>query len=427
MERVTLSQIVAESNHIDYNFDVSAGLKKYFEKSNHLFLDYNVNIEKVPNSILAIPFVANVIPLIWLTNSTLIVHELDRSFYHCLPRIKAAYQQMFPNCRLGGSIQVTYIVENQYEPAYEAASFFSGGLDAVTTFIRHIEEKPVLITEYGWHKHKITDNEVWSADKQNAIEFANTYGLNNMLVQSNYGTMFNTGNINYEFAKRMGDNWWHGLHHSLAIISSAIPAAYQLKIGRLYIASSKHAGIKGHVTCASYPTVDNEIRFASGKVVHDAFHLARQDKIRVVTDYFSKSNQTVPLRVCFLSKENCCYCEKCLRTIIGIVAEGHDPVNYGFYNISRTILDQVKSYLDDQIKFFTDSSLDHYWERLQERLLANEPNIKEKEFIRWFASYDLRSERKKALLKYRVTKFFPILKRKIKTQFNHYKELYNGR
>lgn len=43
---------------------------------------------------------------------------------------------MFPSVRFKGSIVVDKIIDNTYTPELEAASLFSGGLDALTTFIR---------------------------------------------------------------------------------------------------------------------------------------------------------------------------------------------------------------------------------------------------------------------------------------------------
>lgn len=45
-----------------------------------MFLEYNYDVSDIPLSILAIPFVANVVPLVWITNSTIVINELDKSF-----------------------------------------------------------------------------------------------------------------------------------------------------------------------------------------------------------------------------------------------------------------------------------------------------------------------------------------------------------
>ena len=320
MNTIILDEIVVKNNRVDYFFSIKGNLQKYFKINNHMFLEYNYDISDIPNSILAIPFVSNVIPLVWITDSTILINELDESFYECLNNIKMAYQNMFPSVRFKGSIVVDKIIDNTYTPELEAASLFSGGLDALTTFIRIKDKKPLLITEYGWHEDNIEESDVWEADKENAINFAKCHGLENILIQSNYGTFISAGNIDHDFRGKLEDSWWHGLHHGLAIISAAIPIAFKLKIKCIYIASSNSPLYE--VTCASDPTVDNEIRYASGEVFHDGYELNRQDKVKVVVDHYSAIKELVNIRVCFKNEENCCKCEKCLRTIMGIIAEG---------------------------------------------------------------------------------------------------------
>ncbi|MCM3735033.1 peptidase [Bacillus cytotoxicus] len=415
MNSITLDKIVAKNNRVDYFFSIKGDLQKYFKATNHMFLEYNHDLSDIPNSILTIPFVSNVIPLMWITDSTILINELDKTFYVCLNNIKNAYQNMFPNVEFKGSIVVDNIIENTYTPELEAASLFSGGLDALTTFIRIKDKKPLLITEYGWHEDDIESSDVWEADKENAINFAKGHGLDNILIQSNFGTFIIAGNIDRDFREKLEDTWWHGLHHGLAIISAAIPIAFKLKIKCIYIASSNSPLYE--VTCASDPTVDNEIRYASGEVFHDGYELNRQDKVKVVVDHYSAIKESVNIRVCFKNEENCCKCEKCLRTIMGIIAEGQDPRDYGF-NIPNDLSKYVKTALNNEVKFFTNTFIIIYWNIIQIRMKENYSNVLYKDLLDWFLDYDFKTQRRKALLKYRVTKFFPILKRKISTKLS---------
>ncbi|WP_395760766.1 peptidase [Bacillus sp. 3G2] len=415
MNTIILDEVVVKNNRVDYFFSVKGNLQKYFKINNHMFLEYNYDISDIPNSILAIPFVSNVIPLVWITDSTILINELDKSFYECLNNIKTAYQNMFPSVRFKGSIVVDKIIDNTYTPELEAASLFSGGLDALTTFIRIKDKNPLLITEYGWHEDNIEESDVWEADKENAINFAKCQGLENILIQSNYGTFINAGNIDHDFRRKLEDTWWHGLHHGLAIISAAIPIAFKLKIKCIYIASSNSPLYE--VTCASDPTVDNEIRYASGQVFHDGYELNRQNKVKVVVDHYSAIKELVNIRVCFKNEENCCKCEKCLRTIMGIIAEGQDPRSYGF-NIPNDIFRYIKTSLDNEVKFFTDTFIVIYWNIIQVRMKENYNNILYKDLLDWFLDYDFKAQRRKSLLKYRVIKFFPILKRKVGTKLS---------
>ncbi|MFZ3172010.1 MAG: hypothetical protein WA118_08530 [Carboxydocellales bacterium] len=415
MNSINLEKIIVKNNRVDYFFFVKGKLEKYFTARKHLFFEYNFDVSEIPQSIMAIPFLANIIPLIWITNSTVSIDELDKSFYESLNEIRNSYQTMFPNVRFKGRIFVKKIIDNAYVPETEAASLFSGGLDALTTFIRIKHKKPVLITEYGWHENTVQASEVWEADKKNAIAFAQSYGLKNILIQSNYGTFIIAQNIDYDFNKLLGDSWWHGLHHGLAIISAAIPIAYKLKIKCIYIASSNSPIHK--VACASDPTVDNKIKYASGKVFHDAYELTRQDKVKLVVDYYSADKKPVQLRVCFRNQENCCVCEKCLRTIMAIVAEGKDPRAFGF-NLTNDFSQHIRNALNKEVKFFTDTFITIYWQLIQDRMKENSEKILFKDLLNWFLAYDFKYERKKALLEYRLTNFFPILKRKLNTGIN---------
>ncbi|MFS0822747.1 peptidase [Bacillus sp. 1P02SD] len=408
--RINLSEIIVNRNRIDYFFNIEGELQKYFKPRNHLFIDYNFDISKTNKSILAIPFVSNVIPLIWITNSKLEIESLDKTFYECLDNIKNAYQEMYPNVLFKGEIIVRNIVENEFKPKKEAAVLFSGGLDALATYLRYKNLNPFLITEYGWHNEELNESESWNADKNNAINFGIENNLKNILIQSNYGTFLNYEQLDREFNKKLGDSWWHGLHHSLAIISSAIPVTYNLKVSCIYIASSFHQGYKA--TCASDPSVDNEIKYASGRVFHDAYELTRQDKVKLVTDYFSNINKDINIRVCFKNDNNCCNCEKCLRTILGIVAEGKSPLDFGF-NIQENLSEHVKLFLKKNVKFFTPSKI-MAWDIVRKRMNENSDKIIQRDLLEWFLYYDFHAERKKSLLNYRITNFFPILERKLR-------------
>lgn len=414
MGTIKLESLVVSGKKVDYYF-ILEGLSKYFKHTRHLFIQYHDNISDVPESILTIPFVANVVPLVWLTNSRLVVPELDKSFLECLTHVKEAYQQMFPNYPFKGSVEVGRVVENSYSPEYEAAALFSGGLDALTTYVRVKEKRPFLITEYGWHDNDIAPSEVWEADRQHVTSFAEMNGLNNILIESNYGTFINAQVIDQDYQKKLGDTWWHGLHHSLAIISAAIPIAFKLKIGNIYIASSNSPKFK--TTCASDPTVDNQIKYASGGVIHDGYELVRQEKIEVVVKYYREQNTSVDIRVCFRNKENCCSCEKCLRTLLGIIAEGGDPREFGF-SIKGNISEQIKASLNEEIKFITLVFIKKFYVVIQARMNENRSNVLFPDLLDWFVVYDFLAEKRKSLLKYRVTKFFPILKRKLKTRLS---------
>jgi hypothetical protein len=407
---IQLKHVRVKDNRVDIYFSVEGKIQKYFHKSHHLFFEYNYNVSDIPISILTIPFVANIAPLAWITDSKLIVSELDQTFFECLNKVKQGYSNMFPKAKFKGDIQVGKVVNNTYKSEIAAVQLFSGGLDALATYIGIRELNPILITEYGWHENLILQKEEWEADKTHVVQFAKDQSLQHCFVDSNYGNFIFAQKIDSDFLRILGDSWWHGLHHSLAIISAAIPISFKLKAECIYIASSFFRGYAAK--CASDPTIDNEIKFASGKVFHHGYEMNRQEKVKVVVDYAGLRNKYTKLRVCFKNQENCSKCEKCLRTIIGIIAEGEDPNKFGF-NTAKNMSNDLIEFLSENVKFFNDSKI-MQWELAKERMKLNQNNLLDKSFIEWFLKYNFKVEKRKALIKYRVTKFFPIIRRKIK-------------
>lgn len=409
---VQLNNIKVSNNRVDYYFSVSQDLKKFFDNSLHMFIEYDEEVKDIPNSILVIPFVANVMPLMWITNSVLWVNEIDREYYDSLSRVKSAYQDMYFNYKFGGLIVAAKTINNVYEIKRPAAQLFSGGLDAITTCIRINDKNPLLINIYGWYKNNIEPNAVFDSDRNNILEFATRNSLEAKFIKSNFATMIIAREVDKVYRKKLKDSWWHGLQHGMCFIGHAIPLAYKYRVENIYIANSFPLGGERH-TCSSDPVVDIQVKYGSGGVIHDGCELTRQDKVKIISDKQKEINNLYPLRVCSFNDKNCCECEKCFRTILGLVAEGADIRNFGF-NINEDLKTYFSKLMEEKIHLWgvERESLIH-WPDIKARMIENKDNIKEKEFVNWFLTYDFFYERKKAVFKYRVKNFIPILKRKI--------------
>ena len=109
MRDIQLTKIGVCESRVDYSVRISKELEHFFSEK-QMFLEYTSSMETVPRSILAIPFVANVLPIIWLTDSILWIDELDRTFYDCLFRLKSAYQDLYPEAKLKGRVVVANLV-----------------------------------------------------------------------------------------------------------------------------------------------------------------------------------------------------------------------------------------------------------------------------------------------------------------------------
>ena len=71
MESIRLEKIEIDKTMVKYFFHTSEKLKKYFKEDKYMFINYDENVEDIPKSILTIPFVSLILPIIWSTNSIL--------------------------------------------------------------------------------------------------------------------------------------------------------------------------------------------------------------------------------------------------------------------------------------------------------------------------------------------------------------------
>lgn len=331
MNIIKIGSVSASNRNLRVEFDVSEELQKYFTAERVMEIEYSEDISMVPSSILVIPFVCNVLPIAWLADATLIVPELDSEFYEGIPGIRKGYVDMGPMLEYLGDIQVEKLVDNSYEQSNKTAAFFSGGVDAFATLVAHAEERPQLITLWGADV-KLTDAEGWSRVRQHTLDTSLAFGLPNpLLVRSNFRLLVNECTLG-KLVAASGDGWWHGFQHGIALIAHAAPFAYINRWKTVYIASSYTPDIK--VICASDPTIDNEVRLISSQVWHDQYECSRQEKVQNIVKYCLQNSRRIQLRVCWITEGggNCNVCEKCIRTIIAILAEKAEPSKFGFEN-----------------------------------------------------------------------------------------------
>lgn len=410
MDGIILNKIDVNRSHVEFHFETRGKIKEYL-CTDSFFIDYEQDVSGVPKSILTIPFVASLIPLMWLTNTVMWVEEIDRTFFDAIFKVQSAYQRLYFDYPLMGNLVPAKIVANNFMPERESLLLFSGGIDANTTYVRIRNTNPMLFNIQGWYKKQGDCDVAADADIRDISAFAQREGLDFAFAKSNFAVLVNTDTFDRNIKKKLGDSWWHGFQHSMAFISIAIPIAYLLKIEKIYIASSVPMG--EYVKCASHVTTDSEFKFATaGGCVHDGSELTRQDKVHILADYAQKRPNDYPIRVCSFNDHNCCACDKCFRTILGIVAEGGDIKKFGFY-IDGSLKEHFESLMEKRAQTFNirgESGL--HWPAIKKRMQENYGNIKEQQFVDWFLNYDFDTARKKALKNYYRNNLFEIIERK---------------
>ncbi len=335
MEKIELLHIEKSGSTVHYGFQCSDNLKKYFTGIEFV-IEYPEAIERVPDGVLAIPFATNTLQIMWLANCELVIPELDRDFYESIPRFLEGFRNMYPEAIFAGKLTVGSIVECVPEKSGESAMFFSGGLDATTTLLRHLDEKPHLLSIWGADVD--FDNEAgWQIVETGLKGAAEQYDLHLAVIRSRFREFDNVVKLTEDFRDVLQTSWWYGVKHGIGLIGHAAPYAWLHGVNMVYIASS-HCIEDAKVRCASDPTIDSNVAFCGSKVFHDAFELHRQKKTNHIAQYRREHPDTaINLHVCWKSDtgENCSSCEKCYRTMVGLWIAGMDPRDFGFHYDNR--------------------------------------------------------------------------------------------
>lgn len=418
MEEIILNKIEKKDTRLIYDFSVSTGLKKYFS-GKQFIIEYSENIESVPNSIASIPFVCNMLPIVWLNNATLKIPELDKDFFEAIPEFKNGYIQMFPESNFAGEIITTPVNNCCNSLTKKSAALFSGGLDAVNTLVDHIDENPHLIAIWG-ADIEYDNIDGWEIVCNGLNSSAKTFGLPLTVIRSTFRDIdYHEKFLNNDFSTQLKDGWWHGLKHAIALLGHTAPYIYLKGITTLYIASS-YSPEDEPVRCASNPITDNLMRFNGCKVIHDGYELNRQNKITNVVQYHNKTKKNFNLHVCWenQSGNNCCHCEKCYRTMAGIIAEGEDPVDYGFLE-AYTKLPYMHEYIIENRS--SSDEFKKFWSHIQKRLIDNKKTVMTTpywQYIKWLEPIDFNKTQKlKMPLMFRIRRYL--------SSFKFYNKLHN--
>ena len=413
MDSVILKDIKVSGNHVDYHFEATGILKPYFS-TDTMFIEYQEDMSMVPKSILAAPFVANIIPLMWATNTILWVKELDHTFYESLIRVYYAYQRMYSHFPLKGDIFPGKFIDNHLDVKRESLLLFSGGLDANCTYVRIRDTKPLLFNIQGWYKSLMDLDEAADADIRDVKIFAKREGTDSSSAKSNFAVVVKKTEWNKKIRPQFGDSWWHGFNHSMAFITIAMPLAYKHGIKNIYIASSVPMG--EYATCASHITTDSEFRFAGvGGCIHDGAELVRQEKVQTVVAYQKTTGKPYPMRVCSFNDHNCCECDKCFRTVLGLTAEAVDARDFGFY-IDKPLKEHWEDVISRRVDLMSfKSERKVHWPYIISRMKTNydKMNQEQKDFVDWFLNFDFDKAKREGVRKYYRKNFFKILKRKL--------------
>jgi len=313
---------------------LSEGIRKYFT-SYDLTFQYDVVIGNADTGILQIPAVASVITVALAVGANVYIKNLDRTYLKSLSKVASTLRNWYPEFSSSTKIIVENIVSNKfYNDGY--GLLFSGGVDSTASYIRRKNKKPNLVTVFG------AGIDIQSGDEnltKKLTDFSRQEQVNLNFVKTNVDRVINRDILYEEF----GLNWWLNVYYGLFLTGICAPLTPVKNMRTLLIASSGCTQ-KFRYPFGSHPSIDSNISWADVNVVHDGYEISRQDKIKYFIKSYVKETGCYPfLRVCTKSsQENCGNCEKCFRTITGLVLEDIDPRKCGFNNFNSRTFDFIK-------------------------------------------------------------------------------------
>lgn len=402
--QITLKMINVQGNRIDYDYEYDEALSPFFSNQHQFSIEYlqtELDFRQVPLSLLTVPFAANVLPLCFMENVVLCVPTIDKDFAESIDKIREGFSKIYPEMTFGGRLEANTIENNSYEPSEHTVCLFSGGVDAMYTTLVHRQERPTMVNVWGIDI-RLDDTEGYEIVQAHCRKAANTFDLPYICVRSTLRVFLNESYLNSVAYRKLHDYWWHGAQHSIGLLSVLAPYNYIKKTRVNYIASSFtekefHMGVK----CASFPVVDESLRFGGTVMCHDGFEVQRIDKVRYISEVFQEEKLSLELKVCFRFEkgENCSACEKCFRTMMAILIYDEDLSRYGFAMAHKDARN-IRWFLQrNQIGIFR-------WEPIQRAYLAHNQNKN----IRWFARFrfnETKSLRSKILRGWaKVERFF---------------------
>jgi hypothetical protein len=383
---IRIVDVSAEGGRASYRLAYSSPLRKYLLRDT-FFVQYDGRVETagIHQSVLVIPVVSMMAPVAWALGADLEVDMLDETYLRSLGRIREVLTGWYPRFSTSGDIDVGSVVRNQFGGT-RTCLLFSGGLDAFTSYTRHRDEKPDLVSVWC-HDPRLHEEEKWACVKAAARWLSERDGVASLQVKSNL-TSINDRLLNHVLG--LSGSWYGQVAHGLLLLSLCAPITAVRDIGRVRIGSGNPQNKLS--PWGSHPSIDNNVSWADVAATHDALELSRQEKIR----YMSAVDREclTKLKVCHTYPQNCGKCEKCFRTIAGLCVEGVDPRECGlnadnktFDNIKRSILaGKMPSHGGgEQVE----------WEGIQRHIpVETGPDmIGSREFFTWLKGYDFSRHR----------------------------------
>lgn len=385
--------IILDKRILSFKLVCTQNVGKFF-LSNRLVIEYPEDIDCVDLSILRIPAIASIVTLAWCIGADVYVDTLDKNFLECLDAVKVVMKKWYPQLSFCSKIIAKAVKNNYQNNRY--GLLFTGGIDSTTSFVKYRKKDLSLISISG--EGGSIDNQLQS---ERLVALLSDEKEKASLIKTNVEKVINEQLV----LEKFGLNWWMNLSHGIVLSGHSAPLTVVKNVGIVILASSFTRDF--NFPWGSHPSLDNNICWGNTKVVHDGFDTTRQEKIMyIIREYVQETGKFPPLKVCSrykLTGKNCGSCEKCSRTITGLLSEGVDPNKCGF-NITSDSLMEIKKILESGGFFGRRGICERpakvinrlypifEWEDIQKHLpkTFNQNLYDSEEFFEWFRCFDIR-------------------------------------
>lgn len=385
MGTIRLTRINADSSTIRCEFDYPDELNGFFLETEFV-AEYDADISDVPESVLPIPWLANICPLAWATGVDVELPRLDERYWESLIDVRQALEEMYPQFIQASEIRCQELVSNEgtRRDSENAALLFSGGVDAFATYYRHRDEDPTLITVHGFDVD-MRETDAWEEKMERVEAFAEPRGLNSFSVKTNMMSFLESFMLNAHFRRFLQSDWYDAVQQGIGITGLCAPLAFSQQIDRLYMADG--ASEKYDIKVGNHPNIVNNVAWSHTSVQSDGYELTRQEKIETLADFIREND--IVLHTCLESGPgNCGVCEKCLRTAFGLVLAGLDPNRYG-YPFDESRFEYAREQLENG-EWKLGPAKATMWRDLQDHARRDAYDRPEaEEFFDWLADVDI--------------------------------------
>lgn len=354
---LTVTDVTVDGSRVDYSVDPAPRLAQYFTGED-FYVAYDVDVSDVPESVLTIPVLAQVCPVAWTAGADVRVPAVDRRFLHSLRRVGSVLCEMYPSFMEGGRVVAESAPEYDHSPAAGDAEtgsdvgaqgsatggaglLFTGGVDSLSSYVRHREADPTLINIRGWLVGADED-ERWHHAQAAVERYGERFGAETQFVRSNMLDVLETSTLSVRYSDEIPGGWYSAVGGGLGMLGLCAPLTVAEDIGRLYVAATHWEGFPTHdaydywdgqaIPWGSHPDLDEHVAWAETEVVHDGFERTRQERVASIAAFVREGHDDLPVRACEDSATagNCNRCEKCFRTAVGLAFAGLDPNDHGF-------------------------------------------------------------------------------------------------